>query len=160
MWILLKTFVRNLMFYLMTISETMMLIFLVCHMVGVSSACTNPVLYGFLNDNFVKELSFLCPFLCRAPLPSPGFNHHTMSPILSPSMVTPLRTSPSMVTPLGTSPTMVTPLKTSPSHHNHSILTPNHKYHSMLTLHQRSPTTVSPPTTDNGMKANTEVTSL
>ena len=124
-------------------------------MVGVSSACTNPILYGFLNDNFVKELSFLCPFLCRAPLPSPGFNHHTMSPILSPSMVTPLRTSPSMVTPL----------KTSPSHHNHSILTPNHKYHSMLTLHQRSPTTVSPLTkhnkmNDNEMKATSEVTSL
>ena len=139
-------------------------------MVGVSSACTNPILYGFLNDNFVKELSFLCPFLCRAPLPSPGFNHHTMTPILSPSMVTPLRSSPSMVTPLRTSPSMVTPLRTSPSmvtplktshsHHNHSILTPNHKYHSMLSLNQRSPTNDSPLTKDNGMKATTEVTSF
>ena len=32
----------------------MMVTFLVCHMIGISSACTNPVLYGFLNDNFVK----------------------------------------------------------------------------------------------------------
>ena len=32
----------------------MMLTFLICHMIGISSACTNPVLYGFLNDNFVK----------------------------------------------------------------------------------------------------------
>ena len=35
-------------------AETMMLTFLLCHMLGVSSSCTNPVLYGFLNDNFVK----------------------------------------------------------------------------------------------------------
>ena len=25
------------------------------HMLGMSSACTNPFLYGFLNDNFLKE---------------------------------------------------------------------------------------------------------
>ena len=34
--------------------ENMMITFLVCHMIGVSSACTNPVLYGFLNENFLK----------------------------------------------------------------------------------------------------------
>ena len=33
----------------------MMISFLVCHMIGVSSSCTNPILYGFLNDNFIKE---------------------------------------------------------------------------------------------------------
>ena len=32
----------------------MMITFLLCHMLGVSSSCTNPILYGFLNDNFVK----------------------------------------------------------------------------------------------------------
>ena len=40
--------------YLLYHAETMMLTFLLCHMLGVSSSCTNPVLYGFLNDNFVK----------------------------------------------------------------------------------------------------------
>ena len=43
----------------------MMLTFLICHMVGVSSACTNPILYGFLNDNFVKEFNLLCPVLAK-----------------------------------------------------------------------------------------------
>ena len=33
----------------------MMLTFMICHMIGVSSACTNPILYGFLNTNFIKE---------------------------------------------------------------------------------------------------------
>lgn len=27
----------------------------VCHMMGMSSACSNPVLYGWLNENFWKE---------------------------------------------------------------------------------------------------------
>ncbi|KAL4231622.1 neuropeptide Y receptor [Mactra antiquata] len=31
------------------------LVFVVCHMLVLSSACTNPVLYGWLNDNFRKE---------------------------------------------------------------------------------------------------------
>ena len=48
-----------------------MLTFLICHMVGVSSACTNPILYGFLNDNFVKEFNLLCPVLARLPLYKP-----------------------------------------------------------------------------------------
>ena len=41
----------------------MMLTFLICHMIGISSACTNPILYGFLNENFVKEFNLLCPLL-------------------------------------------------------------------------------------------------
>jgi hypothetical protein len=32
----------------------MMLTFFICHMFGISCACSNPVLYGFLNDNFAK----------------------------------------------------------------------------------------------------------
>ena len=44
----------------------MMLVFLICHMIGVSSACTNPILYGFLNENFVKEIGLLCPFLSKS----------------------------------------------------------------------------------------------
>lgn len=31
------------------------LVFVVCHILVLSSACTNPVLYGWLNDNFRKE---------------------------------------------------------------------------------------------------------
>ena len=46
----------------------MMLTFMICHMIGVSSACTNPILYGFLNDSFVKEFNLLCPFLAKLPI--------------------------------------------------------------------------------------------
>ena len=30
----------------------MMLAYFICHLIGVSSCCTNPILYGFLNPNF------------------------------------------------------------------------------------------------------------
>ena len=53
-----------------------MLTFMICHMVGVSSACTNPILYGFLNDNFVKEFNLLCPFLANLPLYRPKLGQH------------------------------------------------------------------------------------
>ena len=33
----------------------MMFYYLMCHLVGVSSACTNPVLYGLLNLNIQQE---------------------------------------------------------------------------------------------------------
>ena len=45
-----------------TIAENMMLTFMICHMVGGSSSCTNPILYGFLNHNFVKEFNRILPF--------------------------------------------------------------------------------------------------
>lgn len=35
--------------------HTMMVVYAVCHMAGMSSACSNPLLYGWLNDNFRKE---------------------------------------------------------------------------------------------------------
>ena len=33
----------------------MFITYSVCHMTGMSSACANPLLYGWLNDNFRKE---------------------------------------------------------------------------------------------------------
>ncbi|XP_025835762.1 neuropeptide F receptor-like, partial [Agrilus planipennis] len=42
-------------------SQEMMIVYAVCHMMGMSSACSNPVLYGWLNDNFWKEFKdILC----------------------------------------------------------------------------------------------------
>ena len=38
-------------------TESMMTVYLVFHLIGVSSCCTNPILYGFLNDNFQKVSS-------------------------------------------------------------------------------------------------------
>ena len=35
-------------------TESMMTVYLVFHLIGVSSVCTNPILYGFLNDNFKR----------------------------------------------------------------------------------------------------------
>ena len=35
-------------------TENMMAFFMLFHLIGVSSVCTNPILYGFLNDNFKK----------------------------------------------------------------------------------------------------------
>ncbi|KAJ9598827.1 hypothetical protein L9F63_026638, partial [Diploptera punctata] len=35
--------------------QFMMICYAVCHMMGMSSACSNPLLYGWLNDNFRKE---------------------------------------------------------------------------------------------------------
>ncbi|XP_064631305.1 neuropeptide F receptor-like [Lineus longissimus] len=38
----------------------------ICHMIVLSSACTNPMLYGWLNDNFKKEfIKVLCCPCCR-----------------------------------------------------------------------------------------------
>lgn len=36
-------------------TSTFRIVFACCHMVGMSSACFNPLLYGWLNDNFQKE---------------------------------------------------------------------------------------------------------
>ncbi|XP_076066964.1 neuropeptide F receptor-like [Oratosquilla oratoria] len=36
-------------------TQMMVIIYAVCHMIGMSSACSNPLLYGWLNDNFRKE---------------------------------------------------------------------------------------------------------
>ena len=34
-----------------------------CHMLGMSSSCTNPILYGWLNENFRKEFSEIFSFV-------------------------------------------------------------------------------------------------
>ncbi|XP_074641406.1 neuropeptide F receptor-like [Tubulanus polymorphus] len=42
------------------------LMFAICHLLVLSSACTNPVVYGWLNENFRKEfVSVLCCSCCR-----------------------------------------------------------------------------------------------
>ncbi|XP_063160696.1 neuropeptide Y receptor type 4-2-like [Candoia aspera] len=42
------------------------LIFSLCHLVAMASACINPIIYGFLNKNFKKEMKIL--FLnCQSP---------------------------------------------------------------------------------------------
>ncbi|XP_050304823.1 neuropeptide F receptor [Anthonomus grandis grandis] len=42
-------------------SQKMMVVYAICHMMGMSSACSNPILYGCLNENFWKEFKdILC----------------------------------------------------------------------------------------------------
>lgn len=42
-------------------TQDLMVVYAVCHMMGMSSACSNPVLYGCLNENFWKEFTdILC----------------------------------------------------------------------------------------------------
>ena len=51
-------------------SATFRICFAICHMIGMSSACSNPLLYGWLNENFKKEFvdifSFCSPRARRA----------------------------------------------------------------------------------------------
>jgi hypothetical protein len=35
--------------------DSMLCVYAVCHLAGMSSACFNPFLYAFLNENFRKE---------------------------------------------------------------------------------------------------------
>jgi hypothetical protein len=44
--------------------QAMMISYAVCHMMGMSSACSNPLLYGWLNDNFRKEFKEILASLC------------------------------------------------------------------------------------------------
>ncbi|XP_037944322.1 neuropeptide F receptor-like [Teleopsis dalmanni] len=45
------------------VTQTMLVTYAVCHMIGMSSACSNPLLYGWLNDNFRKEFQeLLCGY--------------------------------------------------------------------------------------------------
>ncbi|XP_062561343.1 neuropeptide F receptor [Armigeres subalbatus] len=48
--------------YLDGITQQIMVAYAICHMMGMSSACSNPLLYGWLNDNFRKEFNEI---LCR-----------------------------------------------------------------------------------------------
>ncbi|XP_050087557.1 neuropeptide F receptor [Anopheles aquasalis] len=55
--------------YVHAITQDIMVAYAICHMVGMSSACSNPLLYGWLNDNFRKEFNEL---LCRKDLGGGG----------------------------------------------------------------------------------------
>ena len=39
--------------------EKMLIIYAVCHLFGMSSACANPFLYGWFNDNFRNEFTLM-----------------------------------------------------------------------------------------------------
>ncbi|XP_037811236.1 neuropeptide F receptor-like isoform X1 [Lucilia sericata] len=45
------------------VTNDMLVMYAFCHMIGMSSACSNPLLYGWLNDNFRKEFKEI---LCRS----------------------------------------------------------------------------------------------
>nr|AKQ63068.1 orphan G-protein coupled receptor 62 [Platynereis dumerilii] len=52
--------------YLKTIDKNG-LVFPICHLLVLSSACTNPLLYGWLNENFRREfVSVLCSPCCKS----------------------------------------------------------------------------------------------
>uniref|UniRef100_A0A182TL11 G-protein coupled receptors family 1 profile domain-containing protein n=1 Tax=Anopheles melas TaxID=34690 RepID=A0A182TL11_9DIPT len=55
--------------YVHSITQDIMVAYAICHMAGMSSACSNPLLYGWLNDNFRKEFNEL---LCRTSAGGPG----------------------------------------------------------------------------------------
>lgn len=42
-----------------TMTKEALIVYAFCHMCGMSSACSNPLLYGWLNDNFRKEFQQL-----------------------------------------------------------------------------------------------------
>ena len=46
-------------------TESMFAVYAACHLLGMSSACSNPVLYGWLNDNFRKEFLDLFKLVIR-----------------------------------------------------------------------------------------------
>ncbi|CAL4096878.1 unnamed protein product [Meganyctiphanes norvegica] len=52
-------------------TESMLIGFAICHMMGMSSACSNPLLYGWLNDNFRKEFLEIFSLICPRCSPRP-----------------------------------------------------------------------------------------
>ncbi|KAK3932304.1 Neuropeptide F receptor [Frankliniella fusca] len=44
--------------------QAMVVTYALCHMMGMSSACTNPMLYGWLNENFRKEFREILDVVC------------------------------------------------------------------------------------------------
>ncbi|XP_068156163.1 neuropeptide F receptor isoform X1 [Drosophila tropicalis] len=56
------------------VTQNMLVIYAICHMIGMSSACSNPLLYGWLNENFRKEFRELicqCTFSTNDDLTGP-----------------------------------------------------------------------------------------
>ena len=57
--------------------ESIMVTYLVCHILGMTTSCTNPLVYGFLNDFFFKEFQSLCPCYwktCRKSINQPIYD--------------------------------------------------------------------------------------
>ncbi|KAK4301733.1 hypothetical protein Pmani_026137 [Petrolisthes manimaculis] len=45
--------------------EAMVIVYAVCHLIGMSSACSNPLLYGYFNDNFKRQFFEIFTVVCR-----------------------------------------------------------------------------------------------
>ncbi|KFM78023.1 Neuropeptide Y receptor type 6, partial [Stegodyphus mimosarum] len=58
-------------FYPFSDTSTFRIVFACCHMAGMSSACSNPLLYGWLNENFRKEFKEIFAS-CVKPSPPRG----------------------------------------------------------------------------------------
>ena len=43
--------------------QTTYIIYAICHVAGMLSACANPIIYGFLNENFKAEFKELYSIL-------------------------------------------------------------------------------------------------
>ncbi|XP_037660603.1 neuropeptide Y receptor type 4-2-like [Choloepus didactylus] len=56
------------------------LIFLVCHLLAMASACVNPFIYGFLNTNFKKEVKALV-LSCQQSPPVEDYEHVPLSTV-------------------------------------------------------------------------------
>lgn len=56
------------------------LIFLVCHLLAMASACVNPFIYGFLNANFKKEVKVLV-LTCQQSTPVEESEHLPLSTV-------------------------------------------------------------------------------
>ncbi|KAF6212186.1 hypothetical protein GE061_012707 [Apolygus lucorum] len=50
-------------------SEHLYLAFAICHIIAMTSAISNPVVYGWLNSNIRRELMQLIPCKCTRPPP-------------------------------------------------------------------------------------------
>ena len=42
---------------MLTILESLMVTYMVCNLLGLSSTCTNPTLYGYINQNLQQDLN-------------------------------------------------------------------------------------------------------
>ena len=63
----------------------MICLFMSCHLLGMSSACINPILYGYLHDNFkaqfIEIFSFCCCGKKCAELPSEAARRRSHCPV-------------------------------------------------------------------------------
>jgi neuropeptide Y receptor len=57
-------------FVLSDVQELKLTVYAICHLAGMSSACLNPVFYGWLNHNLRAELVRLFPQIVRYTKPT------------------------------------------------------------------------------------------